>query len=252
MFIPVKTPWVFKMLFPHYVWQIKTSEKVIYLTFDDGPTPNITDFVLNCLKTHQAKATFFCIGNNVEKHPDIFNRILADGHSVGNHTQNHLRGWESDTNVYVKNVIEAEAIIQASKWKTPDFDATADQLITSVLPEIDPEKSIIAKSSPKSKVIHRTSSISSLFRPPYGQIKPSQGKQLLKKGYKIIMWDVISFDWEQELSEDMCLQRVISNTESGSIVVFHDSIKASKNMMYALPKVLEYFSAKGFRFESLS
>ena len=210
---PVKTPLVAKKMFPNYIWDIATKDKIIYLTFDDGPTPEITNWTLNTLKKYNAKATFFCIGNNVEKHPNIFQNILDEGHAIGNHTQNHIKGWKTKTNDYLANIELCENVF---KNRTPK------------------------------------SSIVNLFRPPYGQITPKQGKKLIALGYKIIMWDVLSFDWEKEVSKETCLNNVTSKATNGSIIVFHDSIKASKNMQFTLPKVLDYFSKKGFKFESLS
>jgi peptidoglycan/xylan/chitin deacetylase (PgdA/CDA1 family) len=209
-FTPVKTPLVAKKLFPNYVWDIPTTEKVVYLTFDDGPTPEITNWTLDVLKKYKAKATFFCIGNNIKKYPEIFHNILNDGHAIGNHTQNHIRGWKTKTKNYLENIVEAEAIIK------------------SQIPTVN------------------------LFRPPYGQITPKQGKKLVDLGYKIIMWDVISFDWDKDVLKEDCLENVLTKTTEGSIIVFHDSVKASRNMQYALPKVLEHFSEKGYRFDHLN
>lgn len=210
--ISVKTPWLFKRLFASYVWNIPTNNKVLYLTFDDGPTPEITEQVLDILKQYNAKATFFCIGKNVELYPKIFQKVIASGHTIGNHTQNHLKGWKNSKTNYVENTLVAEQSIQQ---------------------------------------INKSTNLQKLFRPPYGQLKPSQGKVLQKLGYKIIMWDVLSYDWEQSISKEKVLKNVIVNTVSGSIIVFHDSVKASKNMLYALPKVLEHFGEKGYKFESL-
>lgn len=212
-FTPIKTPLVAKKMFPNYIWDIPTNEKIIYLTFDDGPTPDITNWTLKTLKEYNAKATFFCIGNNIEKHPDIFQNIIIEGHTIGNHTNNHIKGWKTRTGEYIENINLCEAVF-------------------------------------KNQI--QNSAIVKLFRPPYGQITPKQGKKLIESGYKIIMWDVLSFDWEKKVSEETCFNNVISTALSGSIVVFHDSIKASKNMQYALPKVLEYYSKKGYSFNSLS
>ncbi|SFZ90722.1 Peptidoglycan/xylan/chitin deacetylase, PgdA/CDA1 family [Flaviramulus basaltis] len=209
---PIKTPLVAKKLFPNYIWDIHTTEKVIYLTFDDGPTPEITNWILAILKPYHAKATFFCIGNNIEKHPEIFQNLLNSGHTIGNHTQNHIKGWKTKAKEYLKDVDKAEKVILSQ---------------------------------------NKTASKTNLFRPPYGRITPKQGKNLMALGYKIIMWDVLSFDWEKSITQETCLNNVVSKAKNGSIIVFHDSLKASKNMQYALPKVLEYFSKKGFRFESL-
>ena len=201
---PVKTPVVVKKMFPNYVWDISTSTREIYLTFDDGPTPEITEWTLQTLEQFKAKATFFCVGKNVKENPEIFNSILQAGHSIGNHTHNHIKGWNTSKADYLKNIEKASKFIN-----------------------------------------------SELFRPPYGQIKPKQGKEILALGYKIIMWNVLSFDWDESVSENQCMDNVISIVQKGSIVVFHDSVKASRNLKFALPKVLEYFSERGFEFKSL-
>ena len=169
---PIKTPKAVSGLFPNYVWNIKSNDKVIYLTFDDGPTPEITDWTLDILKKYNAKATFFCIGNNVEKHPAIFKRIISKEHAIGNHTHNHIKGWRTETDAYIENTEKASEYI-ASK----------------------------------------------LFRPPYGQIRPKQGKALMQLNYKIIMWSVLSFDWEKSVSKEECYQNIINNTTSGDIIV---------------------------------
>lgn len=212
---PIKTPVVAKKMFPNYVWDMATSDKTLYLTFDDGPTPEITNWVLSTLKQYNAKASFFCIGDNVKKHTKLFQQIISEGHAIGNHTQNHLKGWKTTSKDYLKNVEACDKVF-------------------------------------KSEMIDDQSQIVNLFRPPYGKITPKQGKKLIKLGYKIIMWDVLSFDWDKNISPNNCLNNVITKAKPGSIVVFHDSVKASKNMMYALPKVLEHFRDKGYRFKSLS
>ncbi|HLT32500.1 MAG TPA: polysaccharide deacetylase family protein [Aquaticitalea sp.] len=209
-FVPVKTPWLLKRIFPNYVWDIKTTEKVIYLTFDDGPTPEITPWVLEVLKQYNAKATFFCIGNNIQKHAAIFNHVIGDGHAIGNHTFNHPHGWKMDTENYLDEVLKTN-------------DTIDNHLSTRV----------------------------TLFRPPYGQITSKQGKKLIGLGYKIIMWDVLAFDWKNNISNKKCYQNIISKTTSGSIVVFHDSLKAAERLQFALPKVLKYFSEKGFEFKRI-
>ncbi|WP_142784926.1 polysaccharide deacetylase family protein [Changchengzhania lutea] len=211
--IPIKTPVLVKTMFPNYTWDMTTDEKIIHLSFDDGPTPNITNWTLDVLKEFHAKATFFCIGNNIEKYPEIFQNIVNDGHAVGNHTHNHIKGWKTNTTDYLKNVSDAQIIIDHHNQKINNRN---------------------------------------LFRPPYGQITPIQGKKLIAMGYKIIMWDVLSFDWDKNVTPETCLNHVISKATKGSVVVFHDSIKASKNMQYALPKVLDYYSKKGYVFKELS
>ncbi|MDX1271699.1 polysaccharide deacetylase family protein [Bizionia paragorgiae] len=211
--VPVKIPSIIKRIFPNYVWDFSSSSKVIYLTFDDGPTPEITPWVLDVLETYNAKATFFCIGDNINRHPSLFRDVIARGHAIGNHTQNHLRGWNTATPLYIENTLKAQDAI----------DRHAPSPITT-----------------------------KLFRPPYGQIKPSQGRALLQMGYKIIMWSVITFDWEDYLTKARCLDNAIKHTKDGNIIVFHDSVKASKNMMHALPEVLKHFSERGYTFKALS
>ncbi len=211
---PIKTPEVIKAFFPNYIWNIDTTENVMYLTFDDGPTPEVTDWVLHLLAQYNAKATFFCIGDNVQKYPEIFQRVIVAGHSIGNHTQNHLKGWKTKTKMYLDDVLKAQDTI-SKQYQNTQYE------------------------------------IQYLFRPPYGKIKPKQGKSILEKGYQIVMWDVLSFDWDKNVSQINCLNNVISKATKGSIVVFHDSAKASNNMKYALPKVLEHFSEKGYTFKAL-
>ena len=210
----VKTNVLIKKLFSHYIWDIPNAENKIYLTFDDGPTPEITEWVLEELQKYNAKATFFCIGNNIEKHPDIFEKIIAKGHSIGNHTFNHLNGWKTDTEEYLENVNLCES---------------------SIL-------------NLKSTILNLQSK---LFRPPYGKIKMAQSKRLRQLGYKIIMWDVLSADFDTRISPEKCLENVLKNVKSGSIIVFHDSIKAFPNLEYTLPKALQYWAAKGFVFEKI-
>ena len=223
---PIKTPLVAKKMFPNYVWDIpSTDEKTIYLTFDDGPTPEITDWTLNTLRKFDAKATFFCIGDNIEKYPEVFKNILNESHVIGNHTQNHIKGWKTKTKDYIKNIEEAQNIInlQIPNSKFQDSETSNHQSL-----------------------------IVNIFRPPYGQITPNQGKNLMTLGYKIIMWDILSFDWDKNVSEATCLENVISKAKDGSVIVFHDSLKASKNMTYALPKVLEYFSKQDYKFKGIT
>ncbi len=209
---PVKTPIIAKRAFPSYLWNVETQDKELYLTFDDGPTPEITEWTLTTLRAYSAKATFFCIGANIEKHPEIFNKIIEDGHAIGNHTQHHIKGWKSSTQDYVSEVLKAETSIDLNSNQIQDRK---------------------------------------LFRPPYGQIKVKQGKAITQMGYEVVMWDVLSFDWDQNISSEQCLSNVVSKSKPGSIVVFHDSVKASKNLMTALPKVLEEFSGMGYTFKAL-
>ncbi|MGV9003069.1 polysaccharide deacetylase family protein [Flavobacterium sp.] len=199
-----------KLLFPKYIWTIKTSEKKVFLTFDDGPTPEITHWVLEQLKEYNFKATFFCIGDNIQKHPSAFDQILSNQHSIGNHTFNHLNGWKTNTQTYIDNVSLCQA-----------------------------------------QMANHQSVGSTLFRPPYGKIKPSQARRLRNLGFKIIMWDIISYDFDNSISKEECLENVLKNIENGSIIVFHDSHKAWKNIEYALPMTLKFLKEKGFSCEKI-
>jgi peptidoglycan/xylan/chitin deacetylase (PgdA/CDA1 family) len=207
-----KYPSILKKLYPNRITRLK-EDKSLYLTFDDGPVPEITPWVLNELKKHNAKATFFCVGDNIKKNPVIFSQITAHGHGVGNHTYNHLNGWNNKTDYYLANILQTEEIIS--------------------------RQNNLEKSKPK------------LFRPPYGKIKNSQAKTLVKLEYQIVMWDILSGDFEKRISKEKCLKNVIVNASAGSIIVFHDSIKASRNLKFTLPKVLKYYKEKGFIFKSL-
>ena len=211
-FVSPKTPWLAKKAFPSYIWDIPSKEKVIYLTFDDGPTPVITEKVVEILATYKAEATFFCIGKNIAKNPAIYQQLLANGHAIGNHTYNHLKGWKVATKKYLENTLKTEQAIQ-------QFNKSTNQ--------------------------------QKLFRPPYGSIRPSQGKALQNLGYKIVMWDVLAIDWDSSVSKEEVLNNIISKTVAGSIVVLHDSKKASENMLYVLPIVLDYFTKKGFVFKKI-
>ena len=209
----IKTNQLIKIIFKNYVWDIPNNENKIYLTFDDGPTPDVTEWTLSQLKKYNVKATFFCIGNNIEKHPDIFNKIIEDGHSIGNHTFNHLNGWKTKTEEYLDNVNLCNNQIQKS-------------------------------------TNHPISS--TIFRPPYGKIKSNQAKKIKQLGYKIIHWDVLSADFDNTISVEDCLENVLSNIKKGSIVVFHDSLKARKNLEYVLPKTLDFLVNEGYNFGTIT
>ena len=180
------------------------TEKSIYLTFDDGPTPEITEWVLDSLRKYNAKATFFCIGKNVRNHPEIFFKVINQGHAIGNHTEDHIKGWSHNLNDYVNSVEKASEVID-----------------------------------------------SKLFRPPYGQITLKQLNALSDLGYKVVMWNVLSMDWDQSVAETLCYEKVQKYTKNGSIIVFHDSIKASRNMRFVLPRVLEHYSNLGYEFKRI-
>ncbi len=205
--------------FATYIWRFSLDTRAIYLTFDDGPTPGITNFVLDQLKKHNEKASFFCLGKNIQNHPDIFKRILLDKHAIGNHTQQHLNGWKTKKTHYIDNVLACEQTILDTLEKVQEARTKNQE--------------------------------AKLFRPPYGKIKRSQAKELNRKGYKIIMWDVLSADFDTAISNEKCLQNVIENTKNGSIVVLHDSVKASEKVRFVLPKILKEFSDKGFVFKEI-
>jgi peptidoglycan/xylan/chitin deacetylase (PgdA/CDA1 family) len=211
-FFMIKVPKIIKLLFFNQVWDIPNSENTIYLTFDDGPTPEITERVLEILDKHQIKATFFCIGDNVRKHPEIVQKILSKQHSVGNHTYSHLKGWRTPTKTYINNT-------EACRMKLNS---------------------------------QFTIQNSQIFRPPYGKITPWQSFKLRKLGYKIIMWDVLSKDYAASISAEMCYENVIKNVSSGSIIVFHDSNKAKENVLNSLEKTIETLKSKGFKFEKIA
>lgn len=213
----VRPPYLLKQLYSRAVWRMDRTSKKIYLTFDDGPVPSVTPWVLDVLKQNNIKATFFCVGENVVENPDIFQRILEEGHSVGNHTYNHLNGWNTHTKKYMENV------------------ELCDQAIRS---------GIGFKHT-------------NLFRPPYGKAKKSQIEYLSSKKdqdqtpYSIIMWDVLSGDYDKNTSPSTCLKNVNDNVRNGSIIVFHDSPKAQQNLEYALPRFIEHAKGQGFEFDKL-
>lgn len=204
----IKTPEFIRKTFPGFIWQMPNENiqqgKSIYLTFDDGPVEEVTPFVIDTLKEYNAKATFFCVGENIEDNPEIFQQLKKEGHSIGSHSHNHLSGWTTDNQQYFTNVNKAAQL-----------------------------------------------SSSSLFRPPYGRIKLSQAKKI-QENYKIIMWDVLSGDFDPKVTAKQCYYNVINNVQDGSIVVFHDSHKSYKVLKDVLPKVLEHFTDQGYQFKSIT
>ncbi len=195
--------WVRK-IFYGFNWKVKNRTKAIFLTFDDGPTPEVTDWVLQTLKEYNAEATFFCLGRNVERHPEIFQRIVEAGHATGNHTYSHLKGWKTPTKEYIDDI----------------------ELAAQFIP-------------------------SKLFRPPYGKIHRRQIKWLKKNDYKLFMWDVMPEDYNHQITPEKCLDIAVKYTNGGTIIVFHDSVKASHNLYYVLPNFLKYFAEKGYYFKKL-
>lgn len=210
MYYPVKTPWLFKKIYSKYTWQIETPEPLLYLTFDDGPHPEVTPFVLDELKKYNAKATFFCIGKNVVQFPEIYKRILDEGHRTGNHTFNHLNGWSTPDDKYINDILKAKQFID-----------------------------------------------SSLFRPPYGKITRFQAKVLMTENksfqsmFRIVMWDVLSGDFDTTKTGDDCVMNVVPNVSNGSIITFHDSDKAWPRLSVALPVILKTLSEKNYLFDAL-
>jgi len=192
-----------RSLYPQALWKVNTNEKALYLTFDDGPIPGLTEWVLDELKNYNARATFFCVGDNILKHRSIFERIKAERHVVANHTMHHVKGFKNSVQSYLTEVESCRDLVS-----------------------------------------------NNLFRPPYGQLKRSQYKILKEKGYKVVFWDVISYDYEK-ITEEQCLKNVLGNSGPGSIVLFHDNVKAEKNLRYTLPLFLKHFANLQFEFKPL-
>jgi peptidoglycan/xylan/chitin deacetylase (PgdA/CDA1 family) len=200
-----RSPLLLRWLFPAYHWKIETAKPVIYLTFDDGPIPRVTEYVMKELESFNASGTFFCIGDNVRKYPEIFQELKRRGHSIGNHTYHHLNGWKTDTTTYLDNFRKCQDVLETDTC---------------------------------------------LFRPPYGRIRRDQYR-LLPEHTKVIMWDVLTGDFSPDIVEEKALHSCVRSTRPGTIMVFHDSLKAEKKMTYMLPRILEHFSEKGYRFEAL-
>ena len=206
--IPHRTPFFLPLMFPSLIWRIPSGKKEIYLTFDDGPVDGPTNFVLEKLHELNARATFFCIGDNVRKNPGVFKKLNAAGHTVGNHTFNHVNGWKTNTADYLVNIrLNHDHLVQNGARVSP------------------------------------------FFRPPYGRITLSQIRAL--RQYKIVMWDVLSRDFDKSLSPDNCLRNTLKAVRPGSIVVFHDSFKAERNLQFTLPRLLESLSSEGYSFKTL-
>lgn len=208
----VKMPKFVTWLFPKQIWAFHNTKDTVYLTFDDGPIPIVTPWVLEELNKFKAEATFFCVGNNIAENQDVFEDIITEGHTVGNHTFDHLNGWNTKSLDYIENIEKTQNLINS----------------------------------------HKTHNSTPLFRPPFGKITPAQSKRVQKEGFQIIMWDVLSRDFDSSISKEKCLQNVLKNMNPGSIIVFHDSLKAEKTLRYILPKVLEYIRDKNWKCKGIS
>jgi len=202
-----KIPPMIQSMVPSLKWRIKTSGKEVSLTFDDGPVVGVTDWVLQVLTDYKVRATFFCVGENAVNHPDIIERIVEGGHSIGNHTYNHLDGWSTGVEAYYSNVMKVEE-----------------------------ELGIF--------------NLNSLFRPPYGKLLPGHIKKL-KVNFDIIMWEVLIGDYRRNISVEVCLRKSLNAISPGSIILFHDSLKAEANLRLLLPAFIEDLLNRGFVFKQL-
>jgi peptidoglycan/xylan/chitin deacetylase (PgdA/CDA1 family) len=203
-----KTPSTLQRVFSSFVWKIPQEKPTIYLTFDDGPIPELTPWVIEVLKEYKAKATFFCVGDNIQKHSAIFRNLIDEEHSIGNHTYSHLNAWKTDRKIYLQDIQDCQKEIEKRNGNTR------------------------------------------FFRPPYGKLNFYLRTEI-QKNYQIVLWDVLSYDFDEQLSRENCLKNVLKNTENGSIIVFHDNIKATRNLIYTLPRLIEHFGEKGFVFDKL-
>ena len=198
-----RPPLLYRMLFPETLWRIHKREHTVYLTFDDGPVPEVTPWVLDTLDHYGIKATFFCVGDNVARNPELFEEVKRRGHSVGNHTMNHMQGAKVKTDVYLDNVHKAHELIQ-----------------------------------------------STLFRPPHGLLRWAQSR-VLRSHFTIIMYDLVSRDYSKNLTGEQVFNNVKKYARNGSIIVFHDSLKAERNMKYALPRAIEWLKEQGYKFDHI-
>lgn len=203
MFIE-QPPLAYRLLFPEAVWRIKSkNRRVVYLTFDDGPIPEVTPWVLDTLDHYGVKATFFLVGDNVRREPQLLEEIKRRGHSWGNHTMHHLQGFKEPFLRYMRDITEADMLIG-----------------------------------------------SSLFRPPHGIIRWSQAAAI-KDHYNLVMYDVVTRDYSKKLRPEEVLENVKRYARNGSIIVFHDSLKAQHNMRYTLPRAIEWLKSQGYEFEPI-
>lgn len=204
-----RTPKILQSFYPTLTWEKPQFEKTVFLTFDDGPIPEVTEFVLEQLDAFEIKATFFCIGGNVQKNPEILKKIIKSKHSIGNHTFNHLKGWNTDNKTYIQNIKRCQIELSNHSHSTK------------------------------------------LFRPPFGRIKKSQIPLVKELGFNIVMWTTLSQDYRADVSSEKCLKATLNATRNGSIVVFHDSLKARKNLEFVLPRYIEKLQKDGYNFDVL-
>lgn len=197
-------PKILQKIFPSLVWKCLTNEKKVWLTFDDGPNPKVTNYILNVLKKNNIKATFFCVGNKIEQYPDIINKIKQEGHTIGNHSYSHINGFKTSTKKYINDISKCQELIPNTK----------------------------------------------IFRPPFGKITPIQISKL-KQDFKIIMWDVMAYDFRDSLTKEECLLNVTDNVESGSIIVLHDNLKSFEKIKYLLPKIIDKLKDRKFNFSEI-
>jgi peptidoglycan/xylan/chitin deacetylase (PgdA/CDA1 family) len=195
-------PAILDVIYPRRLWHIPEKEKKIYLTFDDGPTARNSEWILDTLADHHAKATFFCVGENIERNTEAFSRIEREGHKIGNHTQKHLNGWKTNNTDYLEDVAKCAAALN-----------------------------------------------SRLFRPPYGRITTPQAEALLMQGYRIVMWSVLTHDYDPLLNKQECWNFLHKSVRPGDIIVFHDNDKASENIRFLLPRMLNHYSTLEYTFE---
>ena len=199
----VRPPSWFRPFSGPVIWKINTDEKKLFLTFDDGPIPELTPWVMDTLEEYHAKGTFFCVGDNVRKHPELFEEIRRRGHGTGNHGFSHHNGFRTSVRSYVLDVFKARRLID-----------------------------------------------SRLFRPPYGRLRPL-ARRILKTRFRIVMWDVLSMDYDRQLDPRQVVRNVIGHVQNGSVIVFHDNLKAKENIEYALPRILDYYGKRGYTFCNL-
>ena len=224
MFIEQPSKWM-KWLYPKALWRMDVAEHSVYLTFDDGPIPESTPFILDTLKEHGVKATFFVVGENVKRYPDLFRRIISEGHSIGNHTYNHMGSLKHYVRTYLSNIETANAVMETAANVGGSENSSLFTLHSSL------EKP--------------------LFRPPHGWMWLSAYHLLMKKGYTIVMWDLVTRDYSRNLNAFDIFRNVVYYSRNGSIITFHDSLKSIQKLKYALPASIRYLKEQGYELKTL-